>query len=118
MTGKATFVVFATVVLLTAAFTQAAVAKGKRFLVIDSHKPEQCLADLDALDAKGEKLLAQFDWGCMAGSHKGYAILEAKDEASVRAMLPADWKDVQILMVGKFTREQIRSFHEKMKMNK
>ncbi|MER3523170.1 MAG: hypothetical protein C4326_03680 [Ignavibacteria bacterium] len=115
MTHRATFLALAAVVLLTAAFTQAALAKGQRFLVIDTHTPDQCLADLDALDAKGEKPLAQFDWGCMAGNHKGYAILEAKDEAAVRAMLPAGWKDVQILMVGKFTREQIKSFHEKMK---
>jgi len=106
---------FLPVVFAFVAFTHTAVAKDQRFLVITSHTPETCLATLDAIDAKGEKFLAKFDWGCMTGDHTGYAVLEAKDEAAARAMLPPSLMDVRLVNVTKFTREQIKSFHEKMK---
>jgi hypothetical protein len=50
----------------------------------------------------------------MAGDHTGYAVIEAKDEAAARAMLPPSLKDVRLVNVTKFTREQIKSFHKKM----
>ncbi len=101
-------------VLAATVCVQSAAAKEQRFLVIISHTPESCLADLDKVSAKGEKLLATFDWGCMYGDHSGYAVIEAKDEAAARAMLPAGLSEVKLIKVGKYTREQIRSFHEKM----
>lgn len=101
-------------VLMAVLVTTNAAAKDQRFLVISSHTPEKCLDALDAVDAKGEKFLAKFEWGCMAGDHTGYAFIEAKDEAAARAMLPAELKGARLVMVGKFTREQIRSLHQKM----
>ncbi len=98
----------------TAISPSSASAKGQRFLVIVNHTPESCLSDLDKVNAKGEKMLAMFDWGCMYGDHAGYAVIEANDEAAARAMLPAGLSQVKLIKVGKFTREQIRSFHEKM----
>jgi hypothetical protein len=93
---------FLPVVFAFVAFTHTAVAKDQRFLVITSHTPETCLATLDAIDAKSEKFLAKFDWGCMTGDHTGYAVLEAKDEAAARAMLPPSLKDVRLVNVTKF----------------
>jgi hypothetical protein len=102
------------VAILVAAVMNSAAAKDQRFLVITTHTPETCLAALDAVDARGEKFLSKFDWGCMVNDHTGYAVIEAKDMAAARAMLPSELKDARIVKIGKFTREQIRSFHEKM----
>jgi hypothetical protein len=96
------------------AFASATVmAKDARFFVMASHTPEECLKTLDEVSAKSSKLLGKFDWGCMAGDHTGYATFEAKDEAAVKAMLPAGMKDAKIVKLNKFTPEQIKMFHEK-----
>ena len=102
---------FATLFLAAFAVTSAT-AKDARFFVMARHTPEECLKTLDDVSAKSSKLLATFDWGCKAGDHTGYAVLEAKDEAAVKAMLPADMKDVKIVKLNKFTQKQIKAFHE------
>jgi hypothetical protein len=84
-----------------------------RFLVEAKHTPEECLKTLDEVSAKGSKTLARFEWGCMAGDHTGYAIVEAVDEAAVKAMLPAGMQNAHIVRLEKFTAEQIKGFHEK-----
>jgi len=102
----------ATVFLVAFAATFA-LAKDARFIVVAHHTPEECLKALDEVSAKGTSLLAKFDWGCMAGDHTGYAIIEAKDEVGVKAMLPASMQNAEIVKLNKFTVEQIKSFHEK-----
>jgi hypothetical protein len=103
---------FATLFLVAFTMTSA-MAKDARFIVIARHTPEECLKTLDDVSGKSSKLLATFDWGCMVGDHTGYATIEAKDEAAVKAMLPADMRDVKIVKLNKFTPQQIKSFHEK-----
>jgi hypothetical protein len=93
--------------------TTSASAKDSRFMVIASHTPEDCLKTLDEANAKGKKFLGQFEWGCMVGDHTGYAMVEAKDEASVKSMLPASMQSAKIVKINKFTADQIKSFHEK-----
>ena len=50
----------------------------KRFLIETPHKAEDCLKALDEELAKGPKVLEKFDYGCMAGDHTGYAIVDAR----------------------------------------
>jgi hypothetical protein len=97
--------------LVTTAGASSALA-GEKFQIISSHTPETCLKTLDEVSAKNPKLLSKFDWGCNAGDHTGYAVVEAKDEAAVRAMLPAGMQDAKIVKLNKFTMAQIKSFHE------
>lgn len=100
--------------LFLLAFTAASAhAKDTRFIVVAHHTQEECLKTLDEVSSKSTNLLARFDWGCMAGDHTGYAIIEAKDEAAVKAMLPPGMQNAQIVKLTKFTQEQIKSFHEK-----
>jgi len=107
-----------TILLLVAALflvapVPSAHAADSRFLVVAPHKAEDCLKALDEAKDKGPTFLAKFNWGCMAGDHTGYAVVDAKDEASVRKMLPASMAStVKITKVTPFTAEQIKSFHE------
>ena len=95
--------------------TASAVAANSRFLVTAPHTKEECLKALDDVKAVGTKLLSKTDWGCMAGDHTGYVILEAKDEAAVKRMIPASWSDARIVKLNKFTVKEIESFHSSMK---
>ena len=99
-------------VLLTAV-APAAAQSGEKFQIVSTHTPENCLKVLDEVSAKTPRLLGKFEWGCMAGDHTGYAVVEAKDEAAARAMLPAGMQDAKTVKLNKFTTEQIKSFHEK-----
>jgi hypothetical protein len=105
--------VLVVVALLTTLNASPVYAKNTRFFVTASHTPEQCLKTLDEANAKGSKLLSTLEWGCMAGDHTCYAIIDAKDEAAVKAMLPASMQNAKIVKVTKLSAEQIKSFHEK-----
>lgn len=84
-----------------------------RYLVESQHTKEECLKALDDILAKGPEILQKFDWACAAGTHTGYAFIEAESEANVRSMLPLSMKGkTRVIEVGKFTPEQIKSLHK------
>ena len=90
-------------------------AKGKsKFMVVVSHTPEQCLSQLDEINAKGADLLNKFDWSCKAGDHTGYAIVESKSISDALSLVP-DFlqKNACITKVDKYTPAEIKSFHAK-----
>jgi hypothetical protein len=84
-----------------------------KYLVTAPHTKEECLKALDEVKATSKKLLEKFDWGCMSGDHTGYLMVEARDEAAVRKMLPSSWGNTRIQPLNKFTPAQIESFHKK-----
>ena len=86
----------------------------KTFLIVTSHTPEECLLSLDAVVDETPKLLDEVEWGCAAGVHKGWLFVNAVDEAGARKMLPSSMREeAKITPVGKFTADQIRSYHKK-----
>jgi hypothetical protein len=88
--------------------------KMERYLLITTHTPEQCLKVLDEFQATSPKLLARTDWGCMAGDHTGYSIVEAESEAAARQMLPEGVRmQARVVKLNKFTPDEIRQFHTK-----
>lgn len=116
------FVLFASLVLGTAAATTSFASESKgatkgglqKFLIISPHTGEQCLAVLDDMAAREPQILAKTEWGCMAGDHTGYTMVDAKDEAAARNMVPAAVRDqAKVIKVNKFTPEQIKSLHKK-----
>jgi len=86
-----------------------------RFLIQAPHTPENCLEALDELLARGPHLLGSYDFGCAVGDHSNHmccTLLEAHDEAAARSSLPGILGATAIVTeVGKFTPEQVRSFH-------
>jgi len=111
-------VVVLSVALAATAFagTQAqSAAKLERFLIIAPHTPESCLKALDDMEAYSPALLTKTDWGCMAGDHTGYVVVEAASEQAARDLLPPSARAAaRVVKLNKFTEEQIRSFHQKM----
>jgi len=86
----------------------------KRFMIETPHKAEDCLRALDEELAKGPKVLEKFEYGCMAGDHTGYAIVDAKTREDAEKLVPSFLLgSAKIVEVGKFTPAMIRSFHNK-----
>lgn len=85
-----------------------------QYLVESPHTKEECLRALDEIVDKEPELLDETYFGCIAGEHTGYMTVEAGSEAEARDKLPGFLKDkAHVVQVGKFTREQIESFHQK-----
>ena len=84
----------------------------ERYIIESPHTKEECLRALDEVLAEGPAVLNKFDWGCQAGDHTGYAVVDAENETNVRKLIPTFLRNkTRIIKVGKFTPEQIRSFH-------
>jgi hypothetical protein len=87
-----------------------------RYLVQATHRPEECLQGLDDIIAQGSGEIERYDFGCAVGDHSNHVCFcsaEASSEAAVREMLPRGIRaNAQVTEVGKFTVEQVRSFHQ------
>ena len=57
-----------------------------RYLIETPHQQEDCAHLIKQVHAAG--YLVHFDWGCMAGVHSGWAIIEAENEAQARHAVP------------------------------
>jgi hypothetical protein len=86
-----------------------------RYFVQSPHTPEECLKSLDELLARGDHELGLWDFGCATGDHSNhtaYATLQAGDEAGVLNLMPPSFHAAaRVTEVGKFTPEQVRSYH-------
>jgi hypothetical protein len=85
-----------------------------RFLIESPHTPEECLKALGEVLAKGADVLGKYDFGCMAGNHTGYALVDAPNESAAKALVPTFIQNKsRVVQVGKLTRDQIAGFHKK-----
>ena len=84
-----------------------------RYMIESPHKPEECLKVLDEDLAKG--ILDKFEFGCKAGDHTGYALVDAstRNDALNKYVPNFIQEKARIVEVGKFTPEMIKSFHSK-----
>jgi hypothetical protein len=85
----------------------------QEYLIVSPHKDEDCLPRLDELSSMGEKSLEQWHFGCMAGDHTGYAMIEAESEDAARQTIPPSARpQAKVIPLTSFTPEQIKSFHQ------
>ncbi len=81
------------------------------YLIESPHTAEECLKALDELLAKGD-ILDRMYFGCKAGDHTGYAIVDAKSYSDARNLIPPFLLDKsRVIEVGKFSPEEIKGFH-------
>ena len=85
-----------------------------KYVIETSHTPEECLKALDEILAKGPDVLDKFVWGCAQEVHTGWAYIDAKSKDNALATVPKSMqKKTKVTEVGKFTPDQIKSFHKK-----
>lgn len=86
--------------------------KTAKYFIESPHTREECLPALDELLAKGPDVLERFDFGCAAGDHTSWALVESESESAARSLIPSFLRDkARVVPVTKFTPEQIRSYH-------
>lgn len=81
-----------------------------RYLIETTHTAEDCVRLLGLVLALG--YLNHFEWGCMAGDHTGWAIIEAENEAQARLAVPPLVRGkARVVRLNRFSEEQVRGFH-------
>lgn len=83
------------------------------FFIQSPHTPAECMRALDEV-ATDPNLLKNYEWGCMAGHHTGYANVEASSETDAQKFVPNFLRGkAQIIKVDRFNTDQIREMHKK-----
>jgi hypothetical protein len=58
------------------------------------------------------ELLNRFDWGCKAGEHIGWVVVEAQDDRTARMLLPAAVRErARVVGLNKFSLVDVQGFH-------
>jgi hypothetical protein len=84
-----------------------------RYIIEDTHEVEDCLKLLDAFMQAGAHYLTKAEWGCEAGDHTAWIVVEAESDAEARNMVPPIIRSrARLVRLNRFTPEQIRGFHE------
>jgi hypothetical protein len=84
-----------------------------RYMIETPHTGQECLILVKELNAQG--FLWNFDWGCEAGIHSGWAIIEAESEAQARLAVPPLVRNrAQIVRLNKFDATTVE-YYEKQK---
>ena len=81
-----------------------------RYLIETPHTAEDCQKLVDEIYAMG--YLTHFDWGCKSGSHCGWAIIEAENEAQARLAIPPLVRGkARVTKLTKFDADDVKSLH-------
>ena len=86
-----------------------------RYMIQASHDPapDACMQLLDAFLQAGAHYLTNAEWGCEAGEHTAWIIVEADSDDEARLMVPPNIRNTALLVrLNRFTPEQIRQFHQ------
>jgi hypothetical protein len=82
-----------------------------RFLVESPHDAADCRLIVSQVQALG--YLHNFDWGCDAGVHCGWAIIEADSEAEAGLAVPMlVRRQARVVPIVKYSPDQARQSHE------
>ncbi len=88
-----------------------------KYLIEDSHEPSHvdCVRALDAFLQAGAHYLTNAEWGCRAGVHTAWIIVEAENDAEARLMVPpVIRKSAKLVRVNRFTPEEIREMRKEL----
>ena len=81
-----------------------------RYLVESTHTVEDCHHVVEQFIIHGH--IMNFDWGCEAGVHAGWAMLEAENESQALLSVPARLRSkARAIRLVKFTPATIESDH-------
>lgn len=82
-----------------------------RYLIETPHAAQDCLSLVQQVRAMG--YLHNFDWGCKAGEHCGWAIIEAENEAEARLAVPPLVRGkARFIKLTRFAAEDVQPLHE------
>lgn len=86
-----------------------------RYLIAATHTPAECVAVLEEVLTRGPDALASYEWGCLAGDHTGYAIVEAATKGEIETSVPARLRGkTRIVELATFTPAQVAGFRQSL----
>jgi hypothetical protein len=81
-----------------------------RYLIETPHTDDDCQRLVEAVYVMG--YLLNFEWGCNAGVHCGWAIIEAESEAQARLAVPSLVRGrARVIKLNKFEPDEIAPSH-------
>ncbi len=81
-----------------------------KFLIEVPHEAEAiaCARGVQALLSFGSHFVANTDWGCADGVHKGWIVVDVDSREEARALLPPAFRsDATIVQLNRFTLEEM-----------
>ncbi len=76
----------------------------------EENEYDTCLKALRASEQFGSHFVTHADWGCEAGVHCGWMIVELGSSAEAMQIVPPDLRhEARIVKLNRFTKEQIAS---------
>ena len=83
-----------------------------RFLIELAHEDEHtaCVRALRAIEQYGSHFMTHADWGCKAGFHSGWLIVELDSRDDALLMVPPEFRrEARIVELNQYTPEEIAS---------
>ena len=81
-----------------------------RYLVESIHTAEDCHHAVEQFIIYGH--IINFDWGCEAGVHTSWAIVEAENESQALMSVPSRLRSkARAIRLNKFTPEMVQAAH-------
>lgn len=81
-----------------------------RFMIEISHDDEHaaCSRALAAIERQGSHFVTKADWGCKAGVHAGWLIVEVDTADDARRLLPPEYREeARVVQLNSFTKDDI-----------
>lgn len=76
---------------------------------------EICVRALHAIERYGGHLFTNAEWGCNAGVHCGWAIVELENREAALQMIPPELRqEAQVVELNRFTRDQLAEWVKKL----
>jgi hypothetical protein len=70
-----------------------------------------CIRAIQAIEKYGSHLLTNMDWGCKAGVHCGWTIVEVGNRQAAMQLVPPEARqDAVIVELNRFTKEEMASW--------
>ena len=83
-----------------------------KYLIHAAHEPGECLKILDSYLHAGAHYLTHAEWGCQAGIHEQWIIVDAQNDADAILLVPPILRNhAQVVRLNHFTPDEIRAMH-------
>ena len=84
-----------------------------KYLIHAQHEPESCIKLLDSYMQAGAHYLTHTEWGCKAGVHEQWLIVEADDDKAAMLLVPPIIRqEAHLVGLNQFTPDEIRGLHD------
>ena len=84
-----------------------------RFMIQLPHEGTRaaCIRAILAIEKHGSHLLTNMDWGCKAGTHTGWVIVEVGNRQEALQLVPPEARQIAVIVeLNRFTKDEMESW--------